>query len=186
MKDKFQSLKGNFLISNLAIQDSNFVETVILLLEHNHEGALGLILNRPYEISLHDAINELPSKAKDIPLYKGGPVHPGALFVLHTSGNISTHDPGIQIIPNVYLGGSRKLLNILIKGTLPFKVFNGYTGWGAEQLENEIAQNSWFMAEASKDFIFHNDSQSAWRQALDKKGGIYSYFAKTVKDPILN
>lgn len=178
------SLKGKFLISGSALLDPNFNKSVVFILEHNKEGAFGLVLNRFESINLSEAVDELPQNAQDIPLFWGGPVEPQALFFLYE--NIQLDEQDQEIIPNVYWGSSEKLLMALLQNELAFRVFHGYAGWDAGQLETEIAQKSWIISHAQKEVLLHEDPLSMWRNSLSRQGGIYDYFAKKVNNPRLN
>jgi len=179
-----QSLKGKFLISSSTLKEDNFVQTVVFLIEHNEEGAFGLVVNRPLDSSLHDVLPKLSSKSKNVLIYEGGPVRPEVLFVLFHS---DTKDvDGEEVIENVYLGTSLDLLEQLIESEKAFHVYHGYAGWAASQLEEEIVAKTWVVAEGNTNIIFHENPEVVWREALLYSGGIYSYFAKNVKDPFLN
>ncbi|MES0491639.1 MAG: YqgE/AlgH family protein [Leptospirales bacterium] len=179
-----QSLKGKFLISSSTLKEDNFVQSVVFLIEHNEEGAFGLVVNRPLDSSLYDVLPKMSTKAKNIPIYEGGPVRPEVLFVLFYSDSADVE--GEQVIENIYLGTSLALLEDLIETEKPFHVYHGYAGWSATQLEEELEAKTWVVAEGTKNIIFHENPVVVWREALLHNGGIYSYFAKNVKDPFLN
>ncbi len=187
-----RSLRGHFLISNSTLQDPNFVHTVVFLIEHGKEGAFGLIINRKITseenpIHLRDILPDLPPSAESIPLYEGGPVSRETLFILfQKEEGIYIPEEGEEVIPEVYIGGSKKLVETLLDYEIPFHAYLGYSGWAPGQLEEEIAQNAWVILKARKELIFHPHPEKVWREALIHKGGLFSYFAKTVNDPFLN
>lgn len=181
-----ESLKGHFLISSSALTDPNFSKTVVLVLEHDEQGAFGLVVNRREDVGLFDVLEEeLPHSQTDIPLFSGGPVEPQVLFFLHDNSQL-VEFPQQEIIEKVYWGNSKDLLLHLLNGANPFHVFHGYSGWAAGQLEAEILQKSWIITPAKKEIIFNQNPDTMWRAALEKEGGIFAYFAETVNDPKLN
>lgn len=183
---KKEFLKGYFLISSSALTDPNFNRTVVLLLEHDHQGAFGLVVNRREDIDFFDVIEEeLPHNQTEVPLFYGGPVEPQSLFFLHNNPQL-VEFPQQKIIEEVFWGNSKDLLLHLLNGSEPFYVFHGYSGWGAGQLEAEILQKSWIVTPAKKEIIFNQDPETMWRTVLEKEGGIFAYFAETVNDPKLN
>lgn len=179
-----ESLAGHFLIANSALKDSNFDRSVVLVVEHDDEGAFGLIVNRPLSTTLDEAVEGLDDRASLTRLFEGGPVRKDTLFVLHRNG--SAEERGEEVLPEVYLGGSRTLLEVLVDENELFHVYAGYAGWGAGQLESELKAKSWVTVPAGQELIFHRFPEKVWREALNYKGGIYSYFARTVRDPFLN
>lgn len=184
MQSKDESLQGKLLIAGSALLDPKFEQTVIFILEHTQEGAVGLVLNRSGTVYLSEAVEDLPPKAQEIFLDWGGPVEPQALFFLYE--NIQLDEQDQEIIPNLYWGSSQKLLLALLEDNLMFRVFHGYAGWAAGQLEAEIAQKSWIIAKAEKEILLQEETSSMWRDTLSRQGGIYNYFAKKVKSPYLN
>lgn len=103
---------------------------------------------------------------------------------MHEDNKIS--QPGIEVIPGLYLARSFDTLLELLKSTSKFHVYQGYSGWGAGQLETEMNRRSWVIHEATKDFVLNQDPETTWQEALKSKGGIYKYFVEHTKDPMLN
>lgn len=184
---KFHSLKGNFIVSRYNLPDPNFNETVILMLEHNQEGAFGLIINRPLSITVHDAIPELEGdRAYKSPVFLGGPVQKEIILALHNGGELNS---GTEIIPSVYFEPSFNRLFSYFEGEeIDSKIltFMGYSGWGAGQLESEMEQDTWIIIPANTDLVFLEDPQQGWRKVLKTKGGLYRVFAETTNNPELN
>ena len=179
-----KSLKGHFLISNYTVQDPNFNQTVILIIDHDEAGAFGLVLNRNEDISLYEAVEGMPESAGNVILFEGGPVRPDALFVIHSDS--LANDPGEEILPGIFLGSSELLLLDLLECPYPFHVYHGYSGWSPGQLEDEINSKTWVVLPANEDMIFHENPEEIWRNALSYKGGLHAYFARNVADPSLN
>lgn len=155
-----QSLKNQFLISMPSMAESNFSHTVTYICEHDEEGAMGLIINRPTEIPLDEIFSQLEigsetrAHGKD-PIYSGGPVQTDRGFILHPGGK--KWDSTIQIAGNINLTTSKDILAAIARNEGPKDclVALGYAGWSPGQLEQELANNLWILAPASEDIIFN-------------------------------
>ena len=185
----FQSLKGKLLIASPSIQDIIFGESVILVLDHTPQSAFGLILNK----ALGGGIYRLPKVLQSVPslpesfindIYYGGPVDSKTMFVLHSNSDLI--DQSDEILPNVFLGITEEILSDIFHAEQPFRLFFGHSIWSEEQLEDEVYNNIWIVADAEFELIFNHPIKSLWREVLNRQGGIYSYFAKNVKNPKLN
>jgi len=149
------SLQGQLLIASAKLVDPNFVRSVIVMVQHGDEGALGLIVNRPLETTM----KEVSEKALDIPcavdgqLHQGGPCE-GPLMVLHTD-----EDRAEMVVGGgMYFCTSRERIEKLIDGQASHtKFFVGYAGWTAGQLESEMGEGSWLTAPANIDAVFEGD-----------------------------
>ncbi|MDH4261603.1 MAG: YqgE/AlgH family protein [Spirochaetia bacterium] len=177
-------LKGFFLISNSTLKEKSFNESVIFIVEHNEEGAFGLVVNQLEEIKYLDQMPEVIKKGELFKVYRGGPVREEILFILYNSRLHSGF--GEEIIPDVFLGTSIELIEILAEENLPYHIYHGYAGWAPGQLESELEAKTWMVMPAQKEMIFHSNPEIVWREALLYNGGIFSYFAKNIKDPFLN
>ena len=194
----FRSLKGYFLISETTMLDPNFKHTVVLIIEHNEDGAFGLIVNRKSSFKLSDLLPEFRNeRGNHTPIYIGGPVQQEFLFAIHSpllDKPISS--TAIEVIPNVYFEpGFRNLETYFKDGywdQLPLDdrpkihLYIGYSGWGSGQLEKEIREGSWIVHPATEKIVFHPNPDEGWKDALRQKGGIYKIFADTNQDPFLN
>ncbi|HNL55154.1 MAG TPA: YqgE/AlgH family protein [Turneriella sp.] len=170
MDDK---LKGKLLIASSAILDGNFNRSVVLLVDHDSRGSLGLVLNHP-----------LPGETRrHKPLFAGGPVDPEHRSLLHGADEFATGEP---IIDGVYFESSDDLLPVLMQKKFRYRRFCGYAGWSTGQLEYELRSNSWVLLDARPDLVFHNDGYDLWRRCLIEKGGVYRHFASTHKSILLN
>ena len=182
-----KSLKGYFLAANTTLAGSYFSESVILMLGHDHRGALGLVLNKPdpKKEVVYQLLNSLShDQANNMPVYEGGPVDERSIFMLHSDSTM--RNPGEEVLPGIFWGSSVELFQELIASPLPFNVYRGHSGWAAGQLEREIQSKSWIVLPPSDEIIFHSEPNLIWRKALSANGGLYSYFAEKVRDPILN
>ncbi len=178
-----ESLAGKLLISSPSLVDPNFRRTVVLMTHHDDEGAVGLVLSRPSELRIADAVpdlGELP--CDDEVVYLGGPVQPEAVVVLveldepredadPIVGRVAYMPPGVDTWE---LGVSRA------------RVFAGYSGWGPGQLEAELDEPAWIVARAEPEDVFAPDPDQLWRTVLQRKGGMYSLIATMPYDPSRN
>ena len=157
----------------------------MLVCEHNDEGALGLVLNRPGELLVSEAAPELMGlTGDDAVIDSGGPVQPEALLVL-----AEFYDPsqaGISIVGNVGLVGDGTDLEELGEATDRVRIFAGYAGWGPGQLDAELDRDDWFVAPAGVDDIFNPDADELWRRVLSRKGGRFALVARMPVDPRVN
>jgi putative transcriptional regulator len=167
---KFQSLKGQLLLDSGQLSGSFFHRTVVLICQHDLEGAFGLVLNRPTDNKVGEAlVADLPDVLKEQTLYLGGPVQPTALSYLHSD----TFLPEASVMSNLDLGHSLEALVELgesYSATQQVRLFAGYAGWAAGQLEDEIKRKAWVSHPAALDLIFHAESKSLWRRILRDKG----------------
>ncbi len=163
-------LTHQFLIAMPALADPNFSQTVTYIGEHNANGALGLVINRPLTLTLGELLEHLQmtTERADIaalPIYHGGPVQPEQGFVLHSPlGQWSTT---LRITDQIGVTTSRDILQAAACGEGPehLLVALGYAGWGPGQLERELAQNAWLSVPADPNILFHVPSAQRWRAA---------------------
>jgi putative transcriptional regulator len=149
------SLQGHFLVASPHLSDGNFFRSVVLMIKHDNEGAFGVILNRPTQSSVEDVWNllsEEPVSCKN-PVYVGGPVT-GPVTVLH---GMKTQAEA-EVIPGVYFSAHQDhLKRIISQNRKPFRMFSGYGGWGAGQLEGELEAGGWLTAPASEETVFYKE-----------------------------
>lgn len=155
------SFQGEFLVAAPWQHDPNFVETVILVVEHSDQGAFGVILNCPRErqqISPQERRTERLSSGK-AQMFSGGPVT-GPLMAIHGDRSLAER----EILPGVFFSGKEEKVISLVRQTKhPYKIFTGYAGWGSGQLEYEIEQGVWRVVAATTDQIF-SISDTLWKQ----------------------
>ena len=171
----FDSFKNHFLISMPHLDDPHFEHTVIYLCEHNHDGAMGVIINRPSSIDFSELADHLgiqvanPRLASEL-IYTGGPVEAERGFILHSAekswGNT------LKITDEVSLSASLETLENIAEGKGPkdFRVTLGCAGWDGGQLEEEIANNDWLVCEADLDVLFHTPSDMQFTAATQVLG----------------
>ena len=180
-----ESLKGRLLVASPALHDPNFRRTVVLVTEHNDEGAMGLVLNRAAEATVEEVVPALASLAgADAAVHVGGPVQPSAVVVLAEfqdpaeAAAVVLGDVGFmhaEADPADLEGRTRRL-----------RAFAGYAGWGAGQLESELEEESWIVEPALPDDPFTADPEGLWSEVLRRKGGRYALVATMPLDPSLN
>ena len=164
------SLTNQFLIAMPSLMDPNFSRTVTYICEHNAQGAMGIVVNRPINLQLGDMLDQLNIQAtvpaaRALPVYLGGPVQTDRGFVLH-SGD-SQWDSTLQIAPEVSVTTSKDILEAIAQGRGPAHalIALGYAGWASGQLEEEISANAWLSGPASEEVIFHLAPERRWRAA---------------------
>ena len=179
-KDKF--LKGQLLLDSGQLRGSFFQRTVVLICQHNAEGAFGLVLNRATGNSVGETIvADLPEALKTCPLYLGGPVQPSALSFLHSDAFI----PDANVIPNLSLGHSLDSLVEIgdsLSPTRKIKMFAGYAGWSPGQLEDEMKREAWLTHPASLELVFDTALDQLWQTILGSKGWKYKLLAQSPED----
>ena len=155
--DRMKSLKGQLLLASTQLVDPHFSHTVVLVIEHDEQGAFGVILNRLSDRTFGDIWSHLGDD-NDHPINLGGPVK-GPLLALHSQASLSE----AEIIPGIYLAAHREHLDQLVRfKDAHLRLFSGYAGWGAGQLEQELTQGGWIIAPAKKTYIFH-PAQDLWQ-----------------------
>lgn len=173
--DDSTSLVNQLLIAMPSMQDPNFSSTVTLICEHNEDGALGIILNRPLSLNMGGLFRQLdiethnPIIAKD-PVLMGGPVGPERGFVLHDGDD--DFESTLRVSDEIQLTLSRDIIDALAEGTGPERslVALGYAGWQAGQLEDEIMENSWLNVAASLEIVFDTPFAKRWTAAAESLG----------------
>jgi putative transcriptional regulator len=164
-------LKGQLLLDSGQLGGSFFQRTVILICQHDTEGAFGLILNRSTKSKVGEMIvADLPDTLKEAPLFLGGPVQPTALSFLHADNFI----PDASVFPNLNLGHSLDDLAEIgesFSAQKKIKLFAGYAGWSPGQLENEMKRKAWLTFPASLELVFETPPEQLWPKILKSKGG---------------
>ena len=160
--------KGSLLVASSSLKDPHFRETVVLICNYQAGGVLGVIINRPTELSLSEVFPDM-ARLKDLSdtLFEGGPVQQNVLIMLFRSKTGS--DNTKVVIDGVYWGGDRKKLASMLSESDPqerFRVFAGYAGWSQRQLETEIAGGFWTMIPAKIPDIFESDPATLWEDLL--------------------
>ncbi|MCC7375851.1 MAG: YqgE/AlgH family protein [Verrucomicrobiales bacterium] len=182
MPEKTKSLRGQLLLDGGNLAGSWFHRSVVLICQHNEEGAFGLVLNRPSGAIVGDAVvTDLPDTLKQLPLQIGGPVQPGALSYLLGDAFL----PSASVMPNVELGHSLDQLIELAGEFSPTRkilVFAGYAGWSPGQLDDEIRRDAWLIQPATPEIIFDAEPAGLWRRILRDLGGRFRLLSDSPDD----
>ncbi len=164
------SLRNHFLIAMPALEDPNFFHTVTYICEHNAEGALGIIINRPTDITLGDMLAQLsitpePQINDTVSVFEGGPVEPEHGFLIHSP--LGQWNASLPVTEQIALTTSKDILEAIAKGAGPehFLVALGYAGWGPGQLEEEMADNAWLSGPATSEILFNTEPERRWQAA---------------------
>jgi putative transcriptional regulator len=180
-----ETLRGQLLVAAPALEDPNFARTVVVVGEHNEDGALGVVLNRPSETEVSEAVPDLADlvHAGEI-VHVGGPVQSSAVLVLaqfaqpELAQQLVVGDVGFLAVDD----DEERVATALSRA----RVFAGYAGWGPGQLEAELEREDWIVEPALSDDIFTDDPASLWSAVLDRKGGQYRLIARMPVDPSVN
>jgi putative transcriptional regulator len=179
------SVRGQLLIAGPPLVDPNFWRTVVLVVEHSDDGALGLVLNRPSETTVGEAVDELSELVgEDERLFIGGPVQPSAVIVL-----AHFEDPGdaaLMAFDDVGVLGTTSGTEHLSVGVRQARAFVGHAGWGPGQLDSELERDDWILEPAKLDDAFSKDPLELWSSVLTRKGGSYALVARMPADPSAN
>jgi putative transcriptional regulator len=178
-----RSLQGHLLVSSPALVDPNFRRTVVLIAHHDEDGAMGLVLTRPSDLASVDAVPALDGMpgADDV-VYVGGPVQPEAFMVLAEFDDID--EAAAPIFDDVgFVPADAEPVDLSIRR---LRLFAGYAGWGAGQLEAELEEPSWIVVPALADDAFAEDPDLLWRVVLHRAGSEYSLMEHMPFDPGLN
>ena len=178
------SLRGQLLIAGPSLVDPNFWRTVVLVGEHSDEGALGVVLNRPSETSVGEAVPELADLAGEMgTVHVGGPVQSSAVVVLADFAN--PEEAGSLVLDSIGFLSTEVDPDSL--GELRrARVYVGYAGWGPGQLDGELEEGSWIVEPALAEDVFTSDPDALWSTVLRRKGGPFSVLASMPPDPSLN
>jgi putative transcriptional regulator len=179
------SVKGNLLLASPGLFDPNFRRAVVLVTEHNDEGAAGLVLNRRSETPVADAVPALvPLVSEEELVYIGGPVQQSAVLVLARFED--TDDAAEPIVGDIGFVPGDGDFTVLAGTTRQARVFAGYAGWGPGQLEAELDEVSWIVEPVADLDLFPEPATDLWGTALRRKGGVYRVIAMMPDDPSSN
>lgn len=179
-----KSLRGQLLISSGGLHDPNFRHTVVLIGEHNLDGALGVVLNRALDVTVAEAVPELAHLVPHgDPLFQGGPVQATspvllADFAVPEAADILIFESVGFVVADVPEGVRTALRRA--------RIFAGYAGWGPGQLEAEMEEGSWILEPARVDDVFDTAPDLLWSRVLARKGGDFQRLSKMPYDPSMN
>ena len=178
--------KGQLLISEPNMLDPNFKRSVLLLTTHNEKESVGFILNQPTKLIINDLIEDFP--LFNSPVYIGGPVQKDSLYFIHSIGD--SIDGSIHLKEDLYWSGNFQTLRKLVYKKKIFssqiRFFIGYSGWEAGQLEREIEEKSWIIADGNSQIALRYDNHKLWKKFISQMDTEYAIWANMPEDPSLN
>jgi putative transcriptional regulator len=163
--------KGKLLVATETLRDPHFAETVILLVNYDEKGAMGVIINRATHVKLSDLLPRVKGlEQRSDTIFEGGPVERSEILMLVRSAK--AHEDSRPVFGSVYLSSSADLLKRLAaespQDNAPFRVYSGYAGWAAGQLEDEVGLGSWHVFPASAGTVFASRPEDLWREFIDR------------------
>ncbi len=183
--NKIKPKQGMILVSEPFGSEPFFQRAIILLIEHNKSGTVGLILNKPTGHKISELSDEF--KNFDSPLLVGGPVKNKNIFYIHTFGKSIPNS--VHIKDNLYWGGNFDIIQLLKSGGKNqrnrIKFFVGYAGWVAGQLDTELSNNFWLVSDIDVNTIMNYDKE-IWKKTVNKLSKEYSIWANFPENPIFN
>lgn len=178
-------MRGQLLVAGPALLDPNFHRTVVLVCEHDQDGAMGLVLNRPSPIPADQAIPELGAALSgDERLWVGGPVQTTSVVVLADFAGADVE--AVRVHEDVGLVLPDADLDEVGASVARARAFLGYAGWGPGQLDGELERDDWIVADFAADDAFTEDPDGLWSRVLGRKGGQYALLATMPPDPSVN
>jgi putative transcriptional regulator len=179
--------KGQLLIAEPSIiGDLSFNRSVILLADHNQDGSVGFIINKPLKYTINDLVPDVEVNFK---IYNGGPVEQDNLYFIHNIPELIPNS--VEISSGIFWGGDFELTkNLINNGEIKkdnIRFFLGYTGWEAQQLENEMKSNSWILTEnLYENKIIGKSTTDFWKEKILELGGEYIIWSNAPENPLLN
>jgi putative transcriptional regulator len=174
-------LAPGFLVASPTLRDPNFAGSLVLMAEHHGEGALGFVVNRAGPLTVADVLGRVDPALRaradatgraDAPVLVGGPVQPERLWILFEPGPQVPEEGAIRVAANVALGGSRELLEALVRAPapVPFVLLLGYAGWAPLQVEHEVAAGAWVPMPLHEDLVLGVPLEQRWEVAVRRLG----------------
>ncbi len=180
-----ETLAGQLLLAAPNLNDPNFARSVVLIGVHSSEGAMGVVLNRPSELTVAETIPELEGAVADgEPLYLGGPVQRSSVVCL--AEFVDPAPAGLLVLGRIGFPARDADLASLRETTTRTRAFAGFAGWGEGQLEGEVENGDWISGAALAEDIFTNSPADLWSRALERKGGSFALLARMPLDPSMN
>ncbi len=176
--------KGRLLVATPPLEDPNFDRTVVYVIEHHDDGALGLVLNRPMDEGLDEPLDRWVDVQSDPPVvFNGGPVETNALIALaHTKGEVA-EDEHLAPLNGDIASADLAADPAMVRGAISqLRVFRGYSGWGPGQLEGEIEAGAWLVLDPVPDDLFTAEPDELWRSVLARQPGRLAWLANAPDD----
>ncbi len=186
IKNDKKASKGRILISEPFLSDSYFKRSVVFLTEHTSEGSVGFVLNKPIELNIQDVLEGFPDIGSGFSL--GGPVNTNTVHYIHTLGDIIPESVAVK--DNIYWGGNFEAIrDLLLKKKIKseeIRFFLGYSGWTADQLEKELKDNAWLVAEIHSNSIMKGIHPDFWKEVLKSMENKYKVWVNFPENPGMN
>jgi putative transcriptional regulator len=180
-----ESLSGQLLVAAPSLLDPNFRRTVVLVGAHSEEGAMGVVLNRPSEVTVGEAVPQLEQAVGELEtVYVGGPVQPSSIVFL--AEFLDPSPAGLLVLGRIGFPAPEADIDELSDAIARRRVFAGYAGWGEGQLDEELDQGDWIAQPARPEDVFTQDPDELWSKVLARKGGAYALMARMPLDPSVN
>jgi putative transcriptional regulator len=179
------SLVGQLLLASPTLRDPNFERSVVLIGVHSDEGAMGVVLNRPSEVTVGEAAPQLEETIDESErVFVGGPVQPDSIVFL--AEFLDPEPAGVLVLGRIGFPAPDAELDELSRVTGRVRVFAGFAGWGEGQLESEIADGDWIAHAALPEDVFSELPEQLWSSVLTRMGGSYALIARMPTDPSVN
>jgi putative transcriptional regulator len=180
-----ESLVGQLLLASPTLRDPNFERSVVLIGVHSDQGAMGVVLNRPSEVTVGEAAPQLEQTIDESErVFVGGPVQPGSIVFL--AEFLDPEPAGVLVLGRIGFPAPDAELDELSRVTGRVRVFAGFAGWGEGQLEAEIADGDWIAHDALPEDVFSELPEQLWGSVLTRMGGSYALLARMPTDPSVN
>jgi putative transcriptional regulator len=187
-KPTFSLQAGGFLVSEPYLQDPQFFRSVVVLVEHNEQGTIGFVVNKPLNEVLLSELIDVP-EGMEMTVFLGGPVQQDTIFFLHELG-LGLLPKSIEVTRNLWWSSDfNRLFELIEQGFAEksqVKVLLGYSGWKVGQLRDECENESWVVAQVPTTFVFEEKVDQLWKNVLKSMGGTFSELARYPIDPNLN
>ncbi len=185
IKNNLEPKAGRILISEPLSNDSFFGRSIVFITEHNIDGSVGFILNKESNYNIDELLENININQ---PLYYGGPVGNNSIHFIHKYGDII--DDSIEFVDGVFWGGNfEQIKKYYEKGIIENKniiFFIGYSGWSPNQLNDEIEDNSWLVADIERDVIFNKNQKGLWQEVVKNLKNDFSFWKNIPLNPNLN
>jgi putative transcriptional regulator len=162
-----KSLAGHFLVASRHLRDPNFARSVVLMIHHDQEGAMGVVINRPSDKTIREVWEMIGNDPcdRDDRIFVGGPV-PGPLVAIHVLEPFSEN----VVLPGIFASTHRDAIDLIVRRVgEPFRLYSGHAGWGSGQLESELEAGGWLFTRATKEDVFA-EHESIWKTVTQRIG----------------
>ncbi len=174
-------LAPGFLVAAPGLRDPNFARSLVLMAEHKPEGSLGFVVNRASRVTVGEVLDQVDPALRaeaerndraDASVMVGGPVQPERLWILHRADSVPAEEGGVVLAGALAVGGSRELLEILVRAPAPgpFLLLLGYSGWGPLQVEREVGAGGWIPLPFEESLVFDVPLEARWDEAVKRFG----------------